>query len=432
MQRKLREGKAPNCCIAGRLQKRKSTHPGGASDLHGEKREEERKQTPVEFFFSFFKYLFQLFLHLTGALRDPPAPRLGVAGVEPAPVTSLGSRSPTRPTPVKPQPRPLRDALPVAREPGTVSARRRHPRRDGGPRGPRRPGAPLLPPARPRRDAPARRPRRDAPGVPAPFPSLLSGPRRPRSSPGQGQLFGAAVLRGVVLPRRRRRRWRGLGGRGSARGFGRHDAQRGPARAAEGGARGGGRARAHAGHAPSSPDSRYKNNGNVPRGKPDAPGNRAPGPTAGKRHFRPRRHVREARGPRASVGNRGGGGGGGGQGRGRGRGRGREAAGKPRLPGPVSARVVPVGGASRGGAGPLRGAAASGRTLDRARPSPGPRGRQNKNKRAGPVGGGLGPGGRSRVGPLVAFWRQGKMGDARTDYSLLMGKQEARSERDRS
>lgn len=80
-------------------------------------------------------FLFQ-FLRLTGALPDPPTPRLGVAGVEPAPVTSLGSRSPTRPTPVKPQPGPLRDALTVAREPGTLSRRRRPPPRgDEGHRG---------------------------------------------------------------------------------------------------------------------------------------------------------------------------------------------------------------------------------------------------------------------------------------------------------
>lgn len=114
------------------------------------------------------------------------------------------------------------------------------PRRWGTEGTPGTPGAaPIACPAPPRC---ARRPRQDAPRVPAPFPSLLSGPRRPRSSPDQGQLFGVTVLRGVVLRRRRRRR-RGLGGRGSARGFGRHDALRGPARAGEGGARGGGRAR---------------------------------------------------------------------------------------------------------------------------------------------------------------------------------------------
>lgn len=129
---------------------------------------------------------------------------------------------------------------PSPASPGPCQRAAATPRRWGTKGTPGTPGA--VPMASPAPQRCARRPRRDAPGVPAPFPSLLSGPRRPRSSPGQGQLFGAAVLRGVVLPRRRRR-WRGLGGRGSARGFGRHDALRGPARAGEGGARGGGRAR---------------------------------------------------------------------------------------------------------------------------------------------------------------------------------------------
>lgn len=76
---------------------------------------------------------------------------------------------------------------------------------------------------------------------------------------------------------------------------------------------------------------------------------------ATERPGQPRENVTSARGVTsarfAGRGRQGGTGAAAGDGGGGWRGRGREAAGKPRLPGPVSARVVPVGGASRGGAG---------------------------------------------------------------------------------
>lgn len=168
MQRELR-GKGSQL-LHRRTAKEKVNPPRGCSGSpREEKKEEERKQTPVDFKKNIY---FNSVCIRRGALRDPPAPRLGVAGVEPAPVTSLGSRSPTRPTPVKPQPRPLRDALPVAREPGTVSARRRHSAEvgdQGDPGDPRRRSYGQSGPAEMRPATPprcARRPRA------LPFPSL--------------------------------------------------------------------------------------------------------------------------------------------------------------------------------------------------------------------------------------------------------------------
>lgn len=169
MQCKLR-GKGSQL-LHRKTAKEKVNPPRGVLGISTEEKKRGRKKTNTGRLFFLYR-LFQLFLHLTGALRDPPAPRRGVSGVEPAPVTSLGSRSPTRPTPVKPQPRPLRDALPVAHEPGTVSARRRHPAEVGDRRDPgdprrrsyRQPGPAEMRPASPPRCA--RRPRA------LPFPSL--------------------------------------------------------------------------------------------------------------------------------------------------------------------------------------------------------------------------------------------------------------------
>lgn len=98
-----------------------------------------------------------------------------------------------------------------------------------------------------------------------------------------------------------------------------------------------------------------------------------------------------------------GGGGGGGGGR---RGRGREAAEKPRLPGPVSARLVPVGGATQAGrAVPrsrgLSASAGQGAPLGRpARPAKQKQTCRASRRWARPRGG------RSRVEPLLAFGRR--------------------------
>jgi hypothetical protein len=106
----------------------------------------------------------------------------------------------------------------------------------------------------------------------APFPPAGRGGGGSAGSPGQRQVLGAAVLLRVLL--RRRRRWRrcrgfhgsgsGSGGRRSSGGLGRHDALP-RAGGSELWRRAGKPARARtSGHAPSSPDSRYKNNLNVP------------------------------------------------------------------------------------------------------------------------------------------------------------------------
>lgn len=194
---------------------------------------------------------------LTGPRNYPPPASLPSRGGKAAPVTSLRDRSPTRRTPVKRQPDPFRRRAPrsLSRTPVT-----RPPalRRGGG--GARRDPLPADRP--PRRRAPARhrgaspdassgRPSR-APAVAA---AVLAHRARGRSSGplscsgssagggggAGGAAAAAAALRGV------------LGGMTRCQG-------KSP-RAARGAGAGG---RAHAGHAPSSPDSRYKNNMNVP------------------------------------------------------------------------------------------------------------------------------------------------------------------------
>lgn len=204
------EGKPPNCCIAG-LQKRKSYPPRGLLRIcKGRKREEERKQDTGRLFFFFLIFISIVF----ASDRGSPGPGGSAPG-------RRWSRACTCHFAREQEPHPPDTCQAAAQTPSGCPPRRPRardrvsapppPRGGGGTQGtPGTPGAaPTARPAPPR--CHARRPRRDAPGVPAPFPSLLSGPRRARSSPGQGQLFGAAVLRGVVLPRRRwrRRRWRG-------------------------------------------------------------------------------------------------------------------------------------------------------------------------------------------------------------------------------
>lgn len=239
---------------------------------------------------------------------------------------------------------------PRARDPVTAPP---PPRGDGGrgeprgSRGPRAGAAPSVSPAPPRC---ARRPRARAPFPPSLRPSR--GGRAPHlargSSSGPLSCSGSSSRGGG-----------GGGGGGSAaaalRGaLGGMTRCAGPARAnepgergSERGARGGGRARTPGTPRP-QPTPVTKIMGTSPLWKTGRARQPSAGANRGKTSLPPA--ASRPRGSRAAGvrGNRGGGGGGGGGSR---RGRGREAAEKPRLPGPVSARLVPVGGASTGGAG---------------------------------------------------------------------------------
>ena len=172
-----------------------------------------------------------------GSRNHPPPARLQSRGGKAAPVTSLSDPSPTRPTPVKLEPRPLPAALPSLPNPDSCQPPPGAPRRWGTGRVPTPAGT--RPPAetRPRLDAAAPA---DAPsGRPSCAPPARGGSAR---SPGQRQVLGAAVLLGVLLRRGRRGRRgrrRGLRGGGggccSTGGFGRHDALAGQAPADAGG-----------------------------------------------------------------------------------------------------------------------------------------------------------------------------------------------------
>lgn len=144
-----------------------------------------------------------------GPLNYAPPASLPSRGGKAAPVTSLRDPSPTRPTPVKLEPRPLPVALPSLPIPGPCHPPPGAPRRWGTRRDPHSAGT--LPPAKTRpRQTPRRPPRRI---LRAPFPrrppqwlSSLTWPEAgPRSHcPGRGPpQEGAAAAAGVRQRTRR-------------------------------------------------------------------------------------------------------------------------------------------------------------------------------------------------------------------------------------
>lgn len=134
-----------NCCIAGD-QNRKSNDHRRTTNLN------RRKTSPTgTSFFCFFVFV----LHLMGSRNHPPPARLQSRGGKAAPVTSLSDPSPTRPTPVKLEPRPLPAALSSLPNPDSCQPPVGAPRRWGTGRVPTPAGTRSPAETRPRLDAAA-------------------------------------------------------------------------------------------------------------------------------------------------------------------------------------------------------------------------------------------------------------------------------------